>query len=79
MSNTIKLNDGSEFEFQHGENLNIDIIQKVANLSEVSLNSLVAEAGVKFDSEPTKLNLISCLDEIDSNTLEGLYIKYKQV
>jgi hypothetical protein len=76
MANIIKLNDGSEFEFEKKGDLDIELIQKVANLDENKLLSLVNEAGVRFESKPNKLDVISCLDEINTDTLEKLYDKF---
>ena len=78
MVNTIKLNDGSEFEFEKKDNLDIELIQKVANLNADSLLMLVTEAGVEFEGKPTKTDLLSCLDEIDATRLQKLYDKYVQ-
>ena len=78
MVNTIKLNDGSEFEFEKKDNLDIELIQKVANLNTDILFELVTEAGVDFESKPTKTDLVSCLDEIDATRLQKLYDKYVQ-
>ena len=78
MVNTIKLNDGSEFEFEKKDNLDIELIQKVANLNTDILFELVTEAGVDFVSKPTKTDLVSCLDEIDATRLQKLYDKYVQ-
>jgi hypothetical protein len=76
MANIIKLNDGSEFEFEKKRDLDIVLIQKVANLDESKLLSLVNEAGVRFESKPDKLDVISCLDEINTDTLVKLYDKF---
>ena len=76
MNKIIKLHDGSEFEFSDADNLNLEIIQKVANLTDENLYKLVSEAGVVFDGTPSKLELISCLDEIEPNTLVKLYTKF---
>jgi hypothetical protein len=78
MANIIKLIDGSEFEFEKKDDLDIELIQKVANLNTDILLMLVTESGVDFESKPTKTDLVSCLDEIDASRLQKLYDKYVQ-
>ncbi len=73
---TIKLSDGSEFEFLSDKDLNLGLIKKIAELSDSDLHSLLTDAGVKYEGKPSKTDLIMSLDEIDTAVLKDLYKKY---
>ena len=73
---TIKLSDGSEFEFLSDKDIDLDLLKKIAELSDSKLYSLVTDAGVKYEGKPSKTDLIMSLDEIDTAVLKDLYKKY---
>lgn len=51
---TIKLSDGSEFEFLSDKDLNLGLIKKIAELSDSDLYSLVSDAGMKYEGKPSQ-------------------------
>ena len=74
MKNTIKLPDGTKFQYK--ENVNVQLLQKVAALPYLELRKIVALGGVKFSITPRYSDLISVLDEIDESDIKRLYRQF---
>lgn len=74
MKNIIKLPDGSEWQFS--DDVNSELLIKVASLPYPKLRKIVSLGGVKFSSTPRFIDLISVLDEIDEEKLERLYKQF---
>ena len=75
MKNTITLPNGEQIAY--AEDIDIEVVSKVARLPYPKLRNIVLSGGVKFSKTPDRHNLIMVLDEIDQKELKRLYLENK--